>query len=143
MTDRSSANKTSADTSTVEAEISIEDCDEAQLLSVLCESLGDAVRDGLDSEWDGAPKFYRFAHAHVTFMENTPGFRSCTLRGELPWADSVEWARAMFPKLGKRIVCDPGAHYPEVHPLSDEFLLIDANGERIVHIEHIEGIDPS
>jgi hypothetical protein len=128
---------------TIEVEIYIEDCDEAQLLSALCELLGDVVRVWRDLDMDASTLFYRFEHAQLSFMPNTPGFSCCTLRGELPWADSVLLARAMFPKLGKRIFCDPEAHYPDVHPLSDEFLLIDADGERIVDIEQIEGFDPS
>jgi hypothetical protein len=128
---------------TIEVEIYIEDCDEDQLLSALCESLGDVVRVWLDLGLSASTRFYRFAHAHLSFMPNTPGFSSCTLHGELPWVDSVLLARAMFPKLGKRMFCDPGAHYPDTHPLSDEFLLIDADGERIVHIDQIEGFDPA
>jgi hypothetical protein len=126
---------------TIEVEIYIEDCDEAQLLAALCETLGDAMRDWVDLDWGASPRFYRFAHAHLSFMANTPGFSSCTLRGELPWPDSVLLARAMFPKLGKRIFCDPGMHYPDVHPLSDAFLLLDADGERIVDIDVIEGAE--
>ena len=74
---------------TIEVEIYIEDCDEAQLLAALCESLGDVVRVWRDLDMDASTRFYRFEHSQLSFMPNTPGFSCCTLRGELPWSDKI------------------------------------------------------
>jgi hypothetical protein len=57
----------------------------------------------------------------------------------MPWPDDVALARTLAPRLKRRVFCDPGAHYPEVHPLSDAFLLIDAQGERIVDLGELDG----
>ena len=122
--------------------ICIEDCDEAELLLVLCESLGDAVRVALGSVPEDERHYYQFSQAYLVLEPSRPsGFGECWLRGELPWPDSVIFGRAMASRLGRRVFCDPGAHYPEVHPASDAFLLVDADGERIVDIEEIEEQD--
>jgi hypothetical protein len=127
--------------STHEIAIYIEDCDECAILTALSESLGDYERVA-SSTGDGiAWRFYRFAGAQLMLAVSEPGFSECWLRGELPWADDVAFARAMASRLGRRVFCDPGAHCPDVHPLSDAFLLIDAEGERIVNIDQIEGAE--
>ncbi|MBP6749351.1 MAG: hypothetical protein KA144_06905 [Xanthomonadaceae bacterium] len=123
-----------------DVEIYIEDCDEAALLSALCEALGDCVRTGLDSDAEDAMRFYAFPHTQLVLSLYGKGFSSCWLRGGSPWQDDVAFARAMAPRLKRRVFCDPGAYYPDVHPLSDAFLLIDTDGERIVDIEQIEGL---
>lgn len=120
-------------------EIYIEDCDETALLSVLREALGDAVRTGLDPDADDAMRFHAFADTQLMLSLQDKGFSSCWLHGDSPWQDDVAFARVMAPRLKRRVFCDPGVYYPDVHPLSDAFLLIDADGERIVDIEHIEG----
>ena len=50
-----------------------------------------------------------------------------------PWDTDAECARAAAAALGCVARCDPGPHYPEVHPLSPVFLEVAADGsERLL-----------
>lgn len=52
----------------------------------------------------------------------------------LPWATAPAFARAAAHALGVELLCDPGREYPDVHPLSDTFLRVRAEGEDLVHL---------
>ena len=119
-------------------EVRIDDGDEAALLAVLRESLGECRRDASFIEGTGALALYTFADAQLFLQPLNDGTQSVMLHGTLPWPHDVALARHLFPRLKKRIVCDPGSSYPEVDPLSDLFLQIDADGERIVHINDMD-----
>jgi hypothetical protein len=119
-------------------EVRIDDCDETALLAVLRESLGDFHRDPSFTGEAGSMAMYAFADAQLFLQRADDGTHSVMLHGTLPWPHDVALAQHLFSRLKKRIVCDPGSSYPEVHPLSDLFLQIDANGERIIHIGDID-----
>jgi len=57
---------------------------------------------------------------------------------ETPWATHVDCGRQAVRDLNCIVHCDPGQNFPEVDPLSDIFLEISADGERLVELEDIE-----
>jgi hypothetical protein len=119
-------------------EVRIDDCDETALLAVLRESLGECHHDTSFTEETGSLALYAFADAQLFLQRLDDGTHSVMLHGTLPWPHDVALARHLFSRLEKRIVCDPGSSYPEVDPLSDLFLQINADGERIIHIDDID-----
>ncbi len=51
---------------------------------------------------------------------------------ERPWDTDVEFARRLAADLGCRVVCDPGAAYPQVPGRSPVFLQIEDGRETLV-----------
>jgi len=49
------------------------------------------------------------------------------------WTTDVDFGRQAARELRCVVRCDPGQHDPEVHPLSDVFLEIDGDGERLIY----------
>ncbi len=119
-------------------EVRIDDCDEDALLAVLRESLGECRHDPSSMGEPPLMAVHVFADAQLFLQRLDDGTHSVMLHGTLPWPHDVALARHLFSRLNKPIVCDPGSSYPEVDPLSDLFLQIDADGERIVHIDDID-----
>lgn len=116
-------------------EVYIDDCDGTTLLEVLQASLGEYRREPRSSQEEPSFEFYRFADAQLTLHLADSGLSSVWLRGDLPWSSHAALARHLFAHLHKRIVCDPADDYPDVDPLSDLFVQIDDEGERIVAIQ--------
>ena len=52
-----------------------------------------------------------------------------------PWETDVDCARQAARELKCTVRCDPGQHFPEVHPLSDIFLEITGETERLIDLE--------
>lgn len=119
-------------------EVRIDDGDEAALLAALRESLGECHHDPSSLGESPSLALYTFADAQLFLQRLDNGTHIVMLHGTLPWPHDAALARHLFSRLEKRIVCDPGISYHEIHPLSDLFLQIDADGERIVHIDDID-----
>jgi hypothetical protein len=49
-----------------------------------------------------------------------------------PWLTDVDCARQATRELMCVVRCDPGQHFPEVHPASDVFLEVDGDVENLV-----------
>lgn len=64
------------------------------------------------------------------------GFVSVCFNTSLtPWETDVDCARQAARELKCTVRCDPGQHFPEVHPASDIFLEINGETERLINLE--------
>ncbi|MGW8391381.1 hypothetical protein [Pseudoduganella sp. HUAS MS19] len=79
-------------------------------------------------------RFYKAGEYVLTVQPSYGDSTSYYLCGCDWWRTDVEFARFLAKEVGGKILCDPGATFPEISPYSDIFLAIENGKETLVEI---------
>ena len=71
----------------------------------------------------------------VICVQDHPFIDVCFHTHNSPWTTHVDFGRQAARELGCMVRCEPGHYYPEVDPLSNVWLEINADQERLIALE--------
>jgi hypothetical protein len=78
------------------------------------------------TSWTEEGSFEEESFIEVNVFLNTP---------TPSWATHADFGRQAAREMTCVVQCEPDENYPEVHPLSDVFLEINGDGERLINLE--------